>query len=184
MSDFKKRISTSPNWGMMILFGALIAGLIYYYKDGVLHPEEYRDPTSLEEIVFYSVLGLYMMVTLAIHYTFSKKYLIVRFLGIPVRFIRWKSIYGAIYLHTWHENRQGQVRTWRSPTVAKGSAIFVSLGGCRQFNPEYDTRWRFQMASPLSTLFIRLPKKKAEAYIEVFRTFYPDLAIQPPAEKE
>ena len=182
MSDSKRRISTSPNWGVMILGGISIAILSYFYNDSLLHPEEYSGPMSLEKTIVYSLLCIYAIVRFSVHYTFTEKYLTVRFLGIPFRFIPWRSIRGAIYLHTWYENRQGQFRPRPSPGVVKGKAIFVSLGYCRQFDPEYDTRWRFQMASPLSTLFIRLPEKKAAEYIEVFRTFYPDLAIQPPGD--
>ncbi len=184
MSDSKNRISTSPNWGLIIIAGFFIVAFVYFYRDGVLYPEKYKDPPSLHSAIFYSTLCLLVIASQFVHYTFSPKYLIVRFGGIPFRFIQWKSISSAIYLHTWHESRQGQLRLRHMPGVVKGYAIFVSLGYCRQFNPEYDTRWRFQMASPLSTLFIRLPEKKAEEYIEVFRTFYPDLAIQPPAEKK
>ena len=140
MCDSKRRISTSPNWGVMALGGLGIVSLIYFYRDGVLHPEEYGDPISLEKTIVYSLLCFYAIVQFSIHYTFSEKYLIVKFLGIPFRFVQWKSIYGAIYLHTWYENRQGQIRLRNSPGVVKGSAIFVSLGYCRQFNPEYDTR--------------------------------------------
>ena len=169
---------------MIIAAAAFIAGFIVFYRDGVMHPEKYREPPSMDEVVFYSTLLLYLICICSVHYTFSEKYLVVKFLGIPFRFILWRSIHGAIYLHTWHESRQGQLRTWQTPSVVKGNAIFVSLGYCRQFNPEYDTRWRFQMANPMQTLFIRLPQKKAAAYIEAFQAFYPDLEIQPPVEKK
>ena len=184
MSDSKHRISTSPDWGAMIFFAILVAGTLYFYHDGICHPDKYEDPMSLDYLIVSVLLGVYAIIICSVHYTFSEQYLIVKFLGIPFRFILWRSIHGAIYLHTWHESRQGQLRTWQTPSVVKGNAIFVSLGYCRQFNPEYDTRWRFQMANPMQTLFIRLPQKKAAAYIEAFQAFYPDLEIQPPVEKK
>lgn len=171
MSGSEKRVTVPPAWATFIL-GAALA-----YALSVVNSMGNQNNKNSFPFIMCMVLLFIIVIYSCVHYTFTDKYLIVRLLWIPIRYIRWSEVSHAIYVHTWREN--GNFRHRYSPAVMKGHGIIVSLGYCPPFNPQYTIRSSFSMAHPFSSLFISLPARSKEQCLSVFQHFYPDLVIQP-----
>ena len=174
---YSNKYKTTPmNLPLFLICLIFIRAFVYFFLEDSLSIVKILEelvPTIL--IVLFAILG----VTALKHYSFTKKHLIVRFLGIPVRRIDWRSVSHAVYAKQWRVNG-GKIKYKFTISSETGNALFLSLYGCPLYDPESDTLSDFSMTHGRNILCIRLPSKTAEEYLKAFQACYPDVVVVPP----
>ena len=116
-------------------------------------------------------LGFYVLIQSSFHWSIHKKFIMIHFLWIPVRIIRWENVFHAEYIYRWSASG-------KSYDVMKGQGIFVTLNGCPNFCPEVDALSKFMLKHPFRTIFIRFTPRNQQRYVAIFRQYYPELDFQ------
>ena len=179
--EYANKHKTTPiNSPLFLICLIFIRAFVYFFLDdslSIVKILEELAPTFL--ILLFAILAIFSLK----HYSFIGKYLIVRFLGVPVRKIYWRSVSHAVYAKQWRING-GKVKYKFAASSGKGNTIFVSLYGCPPYDPENDALCDFSMIHGRNFIGILLPAKTAEEYVKVFQACYPDLVTAPSVPKK
>lgn len=140
---------------------------------------------ALREDFMYFIIflaGLYLVVysvlRFGVHYRFTEKYLLVCFIGIPVRWVKWSRITWAQYVHAWRDPKT-KFQRFSSPGPVTGNIIYVTIDHCAPWHARYTPRWRHNLSHPFRAFTIWLPYDRKTYFIDAFKAHYPDLEIQP-----
>lgn len=160
------RMTTPFRWKQCILSLVvwLLLVLIVVHRNSIEHYYRPGDGTRGLAVL----LGV-VTVMFGFHHTITKKHLIVRFCGIPIRFIPWSQVNHAVYIHTWNDGGKSDVH---------GHCVVVTLLGCPRFVPLHNGRLRFRIEHPIGCLLVRLPDAQTDEYLSLFRSCYPNLEFQ------
>lgn len=140
---------------------------------------------AIFDVIIYSCIFVVLvrLICLCVHHAFSDDYLEMRWLGISLRKVSWKSIENATYLHAWKDITLKYSRAVRGVLIEKGDTygeiIYATLKGCPDYCPKYEIRLFHKLLHPFRTVCIYLPYTEKYHYIDVFREHYPGLKIQP-----
>ena len=176
MHNSYKATHIPPVWGDLVL--GLLATVIF----GILHWYCTVNPKfgSYGSIPLWLLSGSLCVILFVCsvfiggkHYSFDNDNITIRYLGIPVRQIGWRSVSHAIYSQKWRES--GKLRYATAVSSIKGNVIFVSLYACPPFDPECDVRPDFAAIHPRTFLCIYLPAKNTQNYLAAFRSHFPCL---------
>ena len=122
------------------------------------------------------IMGFYILVRNSVHCSVRKKHLIIRFLGIPVRFIRWENISTVQYLYKWgNTKREAKGSNWNKQT---GQGLIITLKGCPPFIPASDGLETFNWRHPIGSVFIRFTSRQQKKYVKIFQSYFPELSFQ------
>lgn len=170
----KQKNTTAPDFGAFGIGMAIVSLFVWFFLHEIKKSQSGPIPSY---ILCFILIALFLILSLRslIHYSFTEKHLIVRFAGIPINKIYWRSVSSAIYLTKWKEN--GKIKYKFSPSVMEGHAIFVSLYGCPPFDPTRNSRTEFESLHPRTFKVIFLKKKTAGYFVHLFRACYPELVI-------
>lgn len=119
---------------------------------------------------FFLIAGIYLLIRNCVSYIVHPKGIIICWMLIPFRLIKWERVSTAEYLYQWH--------TWKIHQETKGQGIFITLPQAPIFSPEIDELSKFILKHPFSSCFIRFTPRNRKRYVEVFRQYYPDLQFQ------
>lgn len=176
-----KHKTTPINFPVFLICLIFIRAFVYFFLDDSLSIDKILE--ELFPTVFLILLFVIAAVMSLKHYSFTEKHLIVRFLGVPVKRIDWRSVSHAVYAKQWRINK-GKLKYKFAASAGKGNAIFISLYGCPPYDPEHDALTDFSIIDARNLLCIHIPSKTAEEYVDVFRSCYPDLVIAPGSSKD
>ena len=109
------------------------------------------------------------MLAVCFHHTITPKHLIIRFLGIPVRFVPWKDVTGAIYIHSWDFSESNH---------KTGNCIVVSFVGCPRFDPMHCKMMNYRLENPFGFSLLRFSDKEKDLIISAVQENFPELAFQ------
>ena len=165
-----KRAYIPPYW-VNIAIGICTIVFVYVLALWELEPgKTFAWPNRIESR-FLRFAAIYVLIQSAFHWSLHKKFIMVHFLWIPVRIIRWENISQAEYIYRWSASG-------KTYDIMKGQGIFVSLKGCPSFSPEIDALNMFMLKHPFHTLFIRFTPRNQQRYVAIFKKYYPDLDFQ------
>lgn len=116
-------------------------------------------------------IGFVFLMQGCFHYSIHKFGIVVHFLWIPVRIIKWEKVYAAEYIYEWHMDAKSNYKS-------KGQGIMVTLRGCPVYCAEFDSMTYFQWRHPWGAHFIRFTPWKRKHYVQVFQQYYPNLRFQ------
>lgn len=135
------------------------------------------DPATLFFPIYQSliVMGVFVF---GVHYKFTEKYLVVCFLWIPLRRIRWGRINHALFVHAWRDPKTRYQRI-NGPGPSVGQIIYVTIDYCGQWEPLYTSRWKHNVTHMFHACTIWLPYDRKAFFIEAFKKHYADLEMQP-----
>lgn len=171
MQDRVRILTTPLRWKE--LWSALALFLIIVLFFGV-QASTNLDITAITILV--AKFGIDVLV-MGIHYTMTSERLIVKWLNIPLRTIRWENISHAAYLHAWRDMMS--FGKWNMTGMAYGHIIYVTLKGCKSCYSPDRNRWWHKVSHPFHTVCIWLPRDTKYLYVDFFAECYPTLEIQP-----
>lgn len=173
VSDHKRILVTPCRWwqfgGSATLF--LLCLVIYAGIDAA--PD---NPGRIFLVVFLIILLINTIIP-GVHYSITHEGIIVNWIGIPLRKIKWSQVGHAEYLHLWKDTRRFYTDLGRG--LKTGQMIYVTLTGCPQYLPEYEYRAVHNRLHPFRAMSIWLPRETWYEYMELFKEYYPELVIQP-----
>ena len=167
--SLNKRAFIPPYW-VNIAFGLAVLSVVVARALSEMEPGEAFSWPDGRMQRFLRLGGIYVVVTSCFHWSIHRNYIMVHFLWIPVRIIRWQDVLSAEYIYSW--------RTGSSFGKMTGQGIFVTLSGCPYFSPETDALNLFMMKHPFHTLFIRFTPRNQQRYVKIFQEYCPDLEFQ------
>lgn len=173
MSDHKRILITPPRWRQLSGWGALLFLCFVLYTGIDAAPD---NPGRIPLIIFLGYL-LIMAIVPGVHYAITKEGIIVMWINIPLRRIRWAQVGHAEYLHLWKGTRRFYTDLGRGHRT--GQMIYVTLKGCPQYLPKYQYREVHNWLHPFRAMSIWLPRETKYEYIDLFMEYYGELSIQP-----
>lgn len=170
MDRVRKPSTYIPPYWVMIVFGLCLLALVWFASAYLAEPGEppiWQTDVRYEFVAFSGWVILFINL---VHWSIHEKYIWVRFLGIPIRKIRWENVERAEYIYKWSTGAKfGKM---------EGQGIFITLKGCPYFTPEIDALNMFLLRHPFRSVFIRFTPKKQQRYVAIFQQYYPDLLFQ------
>ncbi len=176
-----KSVIIPPYWllwvlGLTALYVGLFVGEPYWEELSRWDTMSLHEKYTFRTRKFLVFCGAYLPFTGSFHYSIHKKYIMVRFLCIPVRIIRWDKVSTAQYLYQWGStNKYAQ---WEKHGKSRGQGIFVTLKGCPPFVPELDGLDTFTLRHPIGSFFIRFTPRQQKKYVKIFQSYFPELSFQ------
>ena len=170
----KRSVIIPPYWAK-IIFGAIILAIPILLRIWIRYPGTFSNWMENWQFRFLVIAGIYIIIEGCFHWSIHERFIMIHFLWIPVRIIRWKKVSTAEYIYSWSTGAK-----WGE---MEGQGIFVTLEGCPFFSPEVDALNFFMMRHPFRTLFIRFTPRKQKRYVELFKRYYPTLDVQLGYEK-
>ena len=159
-----------PPYWVNIAIG--VSAVLFYILSEIYFVEP-GDPSLWEtnwESRFIFRVGCLIIFESLFHWSVHEKCIWIRFLGIPIRKIRWENVERAEYIYKWSTGaRFGKM---------EGQGIFITLKGCPYFTPEIDALNMFQLRHPFRSFFIRFTPRNQQCYVAIFKQYYPDLLFQ------
>lgn len=168
-------IVVPPRWKKLVFALLYAIMFVYLWNDFFV---DFRHPSNLFCLAGL-LLSLYYVIAFGSHCMFTKKYLIICFLGLPVRAIAWSKINRALYVHIWIDPKNRIQRFSNPGPTVTGNIIYVTLKGCPKWHPRYTIRWRHNAAHPFRAFTIWLPYDRKAYFLDAFQKHYPDLERQP-----
>ena len=161
-----KKTYVQPYWPQLLfgLCGTIIPVVLYINSTTA-------DFSDIENII---ILGTIIVMESSVSYVLSSKGILVFWLFIPIRLIRWHNVSSAMYLHHW--------TVWQSYNKAKGSGIMINLSPSLSFDPERDAVRKFTSKHPFKSMFVRFTKWNRDTCVKAFREYYPELTFQEGSE--
>lgn len=160
---------------------------------GMIRCQEYL--LDLPELMLFTA-GALLVVGGCMHCTILPNGLLVQFLWIPYRFIRWDNIGNAEYVTQWFRSRDSdsewdfrysfggiRFRKWRSvwqgtgPAWVSGCGIFVTTANCPGYFSGVDSMLLFRLKHPVGAMFFRFLPLRRRLYRELFLRYYPELEL-------
>ena len=173
------RILTTPiKWGKFWGTAAILLLYLGLYLGIDAAP---NNPGRIPFVIILIILAGDAFVC-GIHYTISKKHLIVNWMYFPLRKIPWVKVAHAGYIHIWKEARPFYTTLERG--FVSGQIIYVTLKGCPAYRPQEEVRAYHNWRHPFLSLCIWLPRETKYEYINLFKAYYPALEIQPVDERK
>lgn len=164
-----------PYWvDLLVSILTLIAGYAFRYLHQYFEINE--SARNLRLVEFIIGMGYLVFFKSCVHYSFGNGGIVVRFLWIPIRLIKWDLIENAEYIYKWNTG----VKYFGD---MDGQGIFVTLQGCSIFVPEVDGLNLFLLRHPFRSLFIRFTPRNQKAYVAAFKAHCPQLEFQLGYEK-
>lgn len=170
----KSRVIIPPYWPK-IAFGIFVLILEILLEKWAADPGEPIVLMGTWQSRFLILASVYIIIEGCFHWSIHEKFIMVHFLWIPVRIIRWEKVFNAEYIYSWSTGAK-----WGT---MEGQGIFITLEGCPLFSPEVDALNFFMMQHPFRTIFIRFTPRKQKRYVELFKRYYPTLDFQLGYEK-
>jgi hypothetical protein len=168
-------IITPPRWKLLISMAMLSLLLARSWVDTIMNPKSLE---SLAVAIIEVLLIVSTMIASGIHYKFTEDFLVVCFLWMPLRCVRWHRITHALFAHAWADPKTRYHRI-TNPGAVTGQIIYVTINGCPRWHPILTTRWWHSLLHPFRSFTIWLPYDRKEYFIEAFKKHYPDLEMQP-----
>lgn len=170
----EKKITIPPYWvNITVALSFLILSVVL--RNWGMSDGDTLSRRSEYGLSFLARVSILALLTGCLHWTICEKGIVVRFLWIPIRLIRWNNISTAEYVFEWF--------TGSSYMKMDGQGIFVTLHGCPCFSPEIDGLNMFLLKHPVGSLFIRFTPRKQKKYVALFQHYYPELDFQLGYEK-
>lgn len=157
-----KKTYVQPYWPHLVLGLCTIILVVIFYISGLFRG--YR-------IIGTLVVGIYGVIIGTKMYVLSEKGILVLYMFIPIRRIRWHHISSAMYLHQWEGGKYSKI---------KGQSIIITLRNIGPVDPEAMPSVRLK--HPFGTEFIQFTKRNTDAYVKAFREYYPKLTFQEGSE--
>ena len=161
-----------PDWRKMLhgfLGTAVMAWSVFAFAipSGQLFPQLCLLPIALAYLFGFLRAG--------IHYSVHPKYLMMRFLGIPVRKIPWLRVTTATYLHKWMDHRVRLYHYHRGASflrdITYGRMIYVTLDLCPDYWPMHQSRLLFSLRHPFTTCTIWIPYQQLQQVEDLFTRY-------------
>lgn len=171
----KKRKTIPPYWVDIVVALFFLMLSLFLWNWGISDGDTLSRRTEYG-LRFLAGLSILVLVKSCLHWTICEQGIIVRFLLIPIRLIRWDKITMAEYIYNWF--------TGSSSIKMDGQGIFITLVGCPLFSPEIDGLNMFLLKHPIGSLFIRFTPRKQIEYVELFQLYFPELDFQLGYEKQ
>lgn len=163
----KKCVFTPPHWvNLAVGLFFLVAGLLAWSSPSTSRAVKYDGARD-----FLAPIGLAILLQGCFHYSIHKFGILVHFMWIPVRIIKWEKVYAAEYIYEWHMDTKSRYQS-------KGQGIMVTLRGCPTYCAEIDSMLYFQWRHPWGAHFIRFSKRRRKRIAQVFQQYYPNLRFQ------
>ena len=162
-NTLRKRAFIPPYWVMFAL--GLGAILLTCYTKAELGETAGRTNRMARFLSFF------VLIRSSVHWSIHKNYIMIHFLWIPIRIIRWENVFHAEYIYRWSASG-------KSYDVMKGQGIFVTLNGCPNFCPEVDALGMFLLKHPFRAFFIQFTPRNQQRYVAIFKQYYPELDFQ------
>ena len=158
----KKSFYIPPHLPHVILGLGTFAVSIYAIERGI-GPAIFRPEPLL-------VASIYVLFRASFSYLICSKGIVVFFLIVPVRLIRWNEISTAKYVRHWI--------VVKTIYEVNGHGIMITLPASEPYAPEIDSVQLFTAKHPFSSIFIRFSKRNQDRYLCIFQQYFPDLSCQ------
>lgn len=163
----KKHVFTPPHWiNLAVGLFFLVAGLWAWSSPSTSRAVKYDGARD-----FLAPIGLAILLQGCFHYSIHKFGILVHFVWIPVRVIKWEKVSAAEYIYEWRYCPQYN-------DTNKGQGIMVTLMGCPTYCAELDVMYAFRWRHLWSAHFIRFSKRRRKRIAQVFQQYYPNLRFQ------
>lgn len=173
MSDHKRKLTTQIRWGKFGCDAAVFLLLLICYAEMDIAQD---NPGRIVLLVI--LIGFFVSAMIpGIHYTITYEGIIVKWLNIPLRKIRWAQVEHAEYLHLWYDLRRFYTDLGKGPKT--GQLIYVTLKGCPRYFPMSQHRAVHNRLHPFRAMTIWLARDTKHIYIDFFKECYPNLKMQP-----
>ena len=167
-------------------FPDMLIGVFFLYVGISMLPQSFWE-LNIPELIFI-VAGIFHLAGSSVHCTILPKGLLVQFLWIPFRFIRWDKVGNAEYMTRWfHGNGYrygkgyiGRKFIWKDsdkPAWIMGSGIFITTLGCPGFFAELDSMLLFRLKHPVGAMFFRFLPFRCDGYVRLFQRYFPKLVL-------
>lgn len=172
-------------------FPDMFFGGFFLYVGVRLLPQTFWELNG-PELIFLGI-GIFELLGSCVHCTILPKGLLIRFLWIPFRFIRWENVGNAELLDRWfHGTHHGkyQLRLGNScvtmrrrfsykdgPAWYTGQGIFLTTKYCPGFFPEVESMFLYRLRHPVGAMFFRMMPIRMERYLRLFLRYYPEFDI-------
>ena len=171
----KSPVITPPRWKLFVAMTMLCFLFFESWSDSVVNP---KSLSSLITTLVEMLLIISTVITSGIHYKFTNDRLVVCFLWIPIRHIRWQRISHALFAHAWADPKTRYQRIG-NPGAVTGQIIYVSIDNCPRWYPILTMRGVHNLVHPFRAFTIWLPYDRKDYFIDAFKQHYPDLEMQP-----
>ena len=147
---------------------------------------------DVPELIFIGA-GVFYLFGSCVHCTILPKGLLIQFLWIPFRFIRWEKVGGAELVTRWFHSqyhngyrfraRNGGIRFDRrfihkeGPAWFNGRGIFVKTRWCPGYLSEQESMLLFRLKHPVGAMFFRMTPIRQKLYLRLFLRYYPGLDL-------
>lgn len=116
------------------------------------------------------IASIYVLLRSSFSYLICPRGIVVFFLFIPVRLIRWNKVSTAEYLYHWI--------IIKSIYEVNGHGLMITLPASEPFAPEIDSVQLFTEKHPFSSIFMRFSKRNKDRYLKIFQEYFPNLTFQ------
>ena len=165
--SLRKSAYIPPYWfNLAVALFFLVAGLCAWSSPSTSRAVKYDGARN-----FLAPVGLALLFQGCFHYSIHKFGILVHFMWIPVRVIKWEKVFAAEYIHEWCYRPKHN-------DTNKGHGIMVTLLGCPVYCAEIDVMYAFRWRHPWGAHFIRFSKRKRKRIVQVFQQYYPNLRFQ------
>ena len=168
-------VITPPRWKPFAVAAILCLLFFDFWKRTAANPQSVG---SVIEAVIEVLLIVGTLIGSGVHYRFTEDYMVVCFLWVPLRRIRWQRVTHALFAHAWADP-QTKYQRITSPGVVTGQIIYVTIDRCLRWYPVLTTRWLHNLIHPFRAFTIWLPYNRKAFFVDAFQKHYPDLEMQP-----
>ena len=163
VSDHNRILTTPPRWGRLCGFVGLLLTYAIIWMEAELKATH---PGNIFFLILF-VLTAFSIFTSGMHYTIRNEGIVVKWLNVPIRIVKWEQIGYAEYIHIWKDVRHFYTDLERG--LVSGQIIYVTLKGRPRYYPRYDVRTWHSLMHPLGAMCIRLPRDTKYQYIDLFK---------------